>query len=81
MLGIAHVHAVRGKLETQMKAITRLAASTWACTVSRAREIYTKVIRSCMAYSVGAIHNPGRPHFAKATATKEAQALRTLLGA
>ena len=64
-----------------MNALTRLAASTWGCTVPRAREIYTKVIRSCMAYSAGAIHDPNRPRFAKAMARYQAQALRTILGA
>ena len=77
----AHIHAVRGKLETQMNALTRLAASTWGCTVPRAREIYTKVIRSCIAYSAGAFHDPERPRFAKALACHQAQALRTVLGA
>ena len=66
----SHIHAVRGKLDTQMNALTRLAASTWGCTVPRAREIYTKVIRSCIAYGAGAFHNPDRPRFAKAMAPK-----------
>ena len=77
----AHIHAVRGKLETQMHALTRLAASAWGCTVPRAREIYTKVIRSCIAYGAGAFYSPGKPRFAKAMARHQAQALRTVLGA
>ena len=64
-----------------MNALTRLAASTWGCTVPRAREIYTKVIRSCIAYGAGAFHNPDRPRFVKAMTPKQAQALRTVLGA
>ena len=73
--------AVRGKLETQMHALTRLAASTWGCTVPRARGMYTKVIRSCIAYGAGAFYNPSKPRFAKAMARHQAQALRTVLGA
>ena len=64
-----------------MHALTRLAASAWGCTVPRAREIYTKVIRSCIAYGAGAFYNPGKPRFAKAMARHQAQALRTVLGA
>ena len=64
-----------------MNALTRLAASTWGCTVPRAREIYTKVIRSCVAYGAGAFHNPHRPRFAKALATSQSASLRIILGA
>ena len=34
-----------------------------------------------MAYGVSAAHNPSRPRFAKALATRQAQALRTVPGA
>ena len=64
-----------------MNVLTCLAASTWECIVPRAREIYTKVIRSVVAYSAGAFHNPYRPRYTKALAPAQATALRTILGA
>ncbi|EAQ82940.1 hypothetical protein CHGG_10758 [Chaetomium globosum CBS 148.51] len=45
----AHLAAVRKKMKTQTCALTRLAAKTWGCTFARAREIYSKVIRSAIA--------------------------------
>ena len=77
----AHVKAFRGKMETQMNALTRLAASAWGCTTQRAREIYTKVIRNAMAYGAGAFHYPNKPRVAKALATTQNKALPKVLGA
>lgn len=77
----AHIQAVKGKLATQLNALTRLAASTWGCSVLRAREIYTKVVRSCMAYGAGVVHNPKKPTVAKALGKYQSQCLRTVLGA
>ena len=77
----AHIRAVKGKLETQMHALTRLAASTWGCSLIRSREIYTKVIRSALAYGTGVFHNPEQPTVAKKLETNQNQALRRVLGA
>ena len=77
----AYIRAVRGKLATQMNALTRLAALTWGCTVPRAREIYTKVIRSVIAYGAGAFHNPSQPRYVKTLGPAQTSALRTVLGA
>lgn len=51
-----HLDQVREKLQTQQYALTRLAASTWGCSLTRAREIYTKVIRSVIAYGAAVFH-------------------------
>src|SRR5438105_6108542 len=61
----AHIRAVKGKMETQMHALTRLAASTWGCDLIRAREIYVKVIKAAMVYGAGVIHYPNRVKIAK----------------
>jgi hypothetical protein len=64
-----------------MNALTRIAASTWGCTLVRAREIYTKVIRSAIAYGAGVIHDPKLPRVAKGLATSQNKGLRRVLGA
>ena len=48
-----HLAAVKRKFATQQFVLTRLAASAWGCSLLRAREIYTKVIRSTIAYGTG----------------------------
>jgi hypothetical protein len=53
-----HLNAIKRKFATQQFALTRLAASAWGCSLLRAREIYTKVIRSAMAYGAGVWHHP-----------------------
>ena len=68
-------------MNKKKNALTRLAASTWGCSVLRAREIYTKVIRSCIAYGAGVFHDPNKPKVAKAFAPQQARALRVVLGA
>ena len=77
----AHVKAVKGKMETQLNALTRLAALTWGCTVARAREIYTKVIRNALTYGAGVFHDSRAPKVAKAFAPTQNKALRKVLGA
>ena len=64
-----------------MFALTRLAASTWGCTLLRAREIYTKVIRATIAYRAGVFHNPKNPNIAKALVASQNKGLRKVLGA
>ena len=45
-----HLKEVKKKLATQKFALSKLAASVWGCSLARAREIYTKVIRATIAY-------------------------------
>ena len=47
-------------MQLEYKAIyrTRLAASTWGCSMARAQEIYTKVVWSTIAYGASAYHTP-----------------------
>ena len=57
----AHLGRIQKKMATQTYALTRLAAKTWGCSLARAREIYTKVIRSAIAYRASAYHTPTEP--------------------
>ncbi|EAQ90184.1 hypothetical protein CHGG_06803 [Chaetomium globosum CBS 148.51] len=82
----AHLAAVRKKMKTQTCALTRLAAKTWGCTFARAREIYSKVIRSAIAYGASAFHTPtevgGPPRgAAKELAKIQSECLRVVAGA
>ena len=56
-----HRQQILKKMSTQTFALTRLAAKTWGVSFSRAREIYTKVIRSAMAYGAAVWHTPALP--------------------
>src|SRR5436190_15001737 len=51
-----HLKKLQTKLETQVYAITRLAASTWGCSMAQAWEIYMKVVQSAITYGVSAYH-------------------------
>lgn len=83
----AHLKQIKTKLETQTFALTRLAASAWGCRLARAREIYTKVIRSAIAYGAPAYHTPAtdRPEATAGIAaqllTTQSQCLRVVAGA
>ena len=57
----AHLDRIQKKMATQTYALTRLAAKTWGCSLAHAREIYTKVIRSAIAYRASAYHIPTDP--------------------
>ena len=82
-----HLAKVKTKLETQIFALTKLAASTWGCSLARAREIYTKVIRSAIAYGASAFHKPADPQkkkprgIAKELLTAQSNCLRVVAGA
>jgi hypothetical protein len=54
----AHLKKLQAKLATQTVALTRLAASAWGVSFEKAREVYTKVIRSAIAYGASVWHNP-----------------------
>jgi hypothetical protein len=55
-----HLKQLKTKLATQQFALTKLAASTWGVSISRARELYTKVIRSAIAYGASVWHTPSK---------------------
>lgn len=80
-----HLRQVHQKLKTQQFALTKLAASTWGCSLARAREVYTKVIRSLIAYGAPAFHTPSRENkprgIARDLATAQSRCLRVVAGA
>jgi hypothetical protein len=81
-----HKQQILKKMSTQTFALTRLAAKTWGVNFSRAREIYTKVIRSAMAYGAAVWHTPtpsgGKPKgVVKKLQTTQNKCLRVISGA
>ena len=79
-----HLNAIKRKFATQQFALSRLAASAWGCSLLRAREIYTKVIRSAIAYGAGVWHHPSERRvkgIAGKLATIQSQCLRVVSGA
>jgi hypothetical protein len=57
---IAHSREVQRKASTQTGALTRIAASTWGASFTRARQVYSAVVRPALAYGAGVWHTPGR---------------------
>ena len=41
-----------------MYVLTKIAASTWGCTLAWAREVYMKVVRSAIVYGASAYYTP-----------------------
>jgi hypothetical protein len=80
-----HLRQLKTKLATQQFALTKLAASTWGVSLSRARELYTKVIRSALAYGASAWHTPSREGEPQGPArqllTAQSHCLRIVAGA
>lgn len=80
-----HLKELRAKLEKQRFALTSLAASTWGCSSARAKEIYTKVVRSAIAYGASAWHTYSREAKAKGLASRllaeQSRCLRVVAGA
>ena len=70
-----------------MYVLTKIAASTWGCTLAWAREVYTKVVRSAIAYGASAYHTPADPKrqaprgIAKPLTTIQSSCLRVIAGA
>lgn len=56
----AHLRKIEGQNATQMLALSRLGASTWGATFSRARTIYTSVVRPAMTYAASIWHVRGK---------------------
>ena len=81
-----HLKKLRAKLSRQRAALTALAASTWGCRLGQAREIYTKVVRSAIAYGASTFHTPTNTHgkargAARGLAREQSACLRIVLGA
>jgi hypothetical protein len=83
----AHCQAVERKLKTQDFALSRIAAKTWGPSLSRAREVYIKCIRSAIAYGASSFHQPTTPKAtgpigpAKALSKAQNRSLRIVVGA
>ena len=84
----AHQRAVERKLKTQSYALSRIAAKTWGLGLARAREVYTKCIRSALAYGASSFHTPtkkgGKPAtkgITKALGKAQNKSLRIVAGA
>ncbi len=82
----AHATAVEKKLKTQEFALTRIAAKTWGPSLAKAREVYTKCIRSAIAYGASSFHTPttigGRPKgIVQGLAKAQNRSLRIVAGA
>jgi hypothetical protein len=54
----AHLGAVERKLRIQSFALTKIAAKTWGLGLAKAREVYSKCIRSAIAYGASSFHIP-----------------------
>lgn len=52
------VKETHGRMFTQMRALTKIAASTWAATFARARDIYFPLVRPVMTCGSTAWHSP-----------------------
>ena len=73
-------------MQRQTRALTGIAASTWGCSLQRAREVYIKVIRSAIAYGAIAYYTltkPGEPAkgIARELAVTQSAYLRVVTGA
>jgi len=82
----AHESKIAEKLKTQDFALSRIAAKTWGPGLIRAREVYTKCIRSAIAYGATNYHLPttarGQPRgLAKRLAKAQSRSLRIVAGA
>ena len=53
-----HLKQLKVKMATQQLALTKLAASTWGVSLSKARTLYTQVVRTALAYGASAWHSP-----------------------
>ncbi|EAQ88673.1 hypothetical protein CHGG_05292 [Chaetomium globosum CBS 148.51] len=84
----AHLVAVEKKMRTQSYALSRIVAETWGMGLAKAREVYTKCIRSALAYGASSFHIPtdvgGEPvkkGITKALGKAQNKSLRIVAGA
>ena len=81
-----HLKHLKARLTRQTLALSGIAASAWGCTIGRARQLYTSVIRSSIAYGASAYHTPteprGRPRgIARTLVVTQNSCLRIVAGA
>ncbi|CAJ2511886.1 Uu.00g075110.m01.CDS01 [Anthostomella pinea] len=57
-------------MKRQIFGLTRIAASTCGCSAARAREVYTKVVQSAIAFGATAWHTPSEGNQARGLARK-----------
>ena len=55
-----HLKELETKLSRQQFALTKIAISVWEYNLVRAKEVYTKVVYSALAYGASAWHTPSR---------------------
>ena len=81
----AHVRKTQEKLTKQSGALTRISASTWGASFSKARQVYIAVVRPAMTYASAVWHTPKEIGKSKAATSKLAvmqnKCLRTITGA
>ena len=82
----AHCKALGKKLKTQDFALSRIAAKTWGPSLAKVREVYSKCIRSAIAYGASSYHTltpiGGKPTSpAKTLAKAQNRSLRIVAGA
>jgi hypothetical protein len=79
----AHVSHLRRKVIAKLPALNRLAAAAWGCSLPRAKQIYTAVIRPTILYGAGVWHDirekPAK--VAKSLAVEQSKCLRIVAGA
>lgn len=81
-----HLATIRAKMESQKRALTVVAGTTWGATLQKARQVYTAVVKSAMIYGAAIWHAPPGTSEAKMTHVKKLAieqngCLRTVLGA
>jgi len=54
----AHIRKTITKADHQLRGLQAVAASTWGATFSRARQVYTAVVRSSLTHGAGVWHAP-----------------------
>jgi hypothetical protein len=80
---IGNRRKVKGKMATQMLALSKLAASAWGTSVPSARQVYAVVIRSVLAYAAPSWHEirGGLKKLSKAFTLVQNKCLRIVSGA
>ncbi len=53
-----HIKEVKAKMESQCRALSMTAASTWGATLNKARQVYSSVVRPAMTYAAATWHTP-----------------------
>ena len=53
-----HIREVKAKMESQCRALSMTAASTWGATLNKARQVYSSVVRPAMTYAAATWHTP-----------------------